>query len=475
MFRSRLDLTEQQVADAAHVTRQMVCLWERGKASLTRDRLVEVLGCVDVPPEAVDEALFADDLGIPSQGLSLPTEPPREERTLIHRAAAAAGQRTAQATRTHLLAERHRETAREHRAWAEQRWSRLAKLSAERQEPIIGALFGDEKSWALAERLCLASAAAASHQASEALRLARLAVRLAERSPGPEAWLLRLCGWCEPFLANATRVGGELSNANKVFVRADDLWARGAAGDPYGLLDGTRRLDLRASLLRQQGHFDEALALLEQALAASPPEAAARLMIIKAATHTRAGDYELALQVLEQTDSRIDEQREPRQLFLHRFSLTNTLCHLERFEAAEPLVTLVETLAADLGNELDQVRTVWLKGKTWAGLGRVAEALAFLSRVRRYFRSKKIAYDFALVTLEVAVLHLDQGRTRLVQELARELLWIFEGQKVHTEALAALTLFCRAAEAEEAGAEWTRSLIKYLYRAQHNPSLHFEP
>lgn len=95
--------------------------------------------------------------------------------------------------------------------------------------------------------------------------------------------------------------------------------------------------------------------------------------------------------------------------------------------------------------------------------------------MRRYLLAKEIAYDFALVSLEVAVLHLEQGRTRLVQGLAREMLWIFETQKVHAEALAALTLFCHAAEEEAAGAEWTRSLIKYLYRAQHNPHLRFEP
>lgn len=75
----------------------------------------------------------------------------------------------------------------------------------------------------------------------------------------------------------------------------------------------------------------------------------------------------------------------------------------------------------------------------------------------------------------MAELHLKQGKTRLVQVIAEEMLWIFKSQKVHKEALAALTLFCRAAREEEADAEWTRGLIKYLYRAQYNPSLRFEP
>jgi hypothetical protein len=61
-----------------------------------------------------------------------------------------------------------------------------------------------------------------------------------------------------------------------------------------------------------------------------------------------------------------------------------------------------------------------------------------------------------------------------VKVLAAEMLWIFEGQKVHQEALAALALFCNAAEKEEARADWTRRLVKYLYRAQYNPELRFE-
>lgn len=413
MFRDSLNLSTEVVAGKARVTVQTVRLWECGRMPLSRDRLVEVLGLLDVPSEAVEEAFLSQATGLPAAGPSLPTEPPREERTLIHRAGAAAGHRAAQATRTHLLAESHRETAREHRAWAVERWSRLAKRPADKQEKLIGALFGDEKSWALAERLCLASAAAAAHRASEALRLAQLAVRVAEHSPGPEPWLLRLLGWCLCFLANAIRVGGELSHANEVFARADDLWTRGVAGDPFGLLDGTHRLDLKASLLTFQGHFVEARHLLDEALVSVGGDHAQRghLLIKKATNLGVVGEYEASLEVLLEAEPLIDEQQALRPLFLHRFTQVANLCHLDRFVAAEPLMVLVETLAANLGNELDQVRTGWLKGLTWAGLGRRAEALAILSRVRHYFRSKEIAHDFALVSQDVAVLQgTDQDR-----------------------------------------------------------------
>lgn len=468
-------LTEEEFGRAAGVTAHAVGRWEKGQVPLTPGQLEEILSPWNVPREAIDAALLAWRLHRPAPEPPSPVEPPEEERRLIDRAAAAAGWSGARAAHAELTLEGRRRQARRHRLWAAEQWSRLARLPAAQQENAVELLLGDERSWALAERLCLASEAAAADRASEALRLARLAVRLAEHHPGPESWRLRLRGWCEPFLANASRVAGDLNAAEAVFAGADDHWQRGAAGDPAGLLDGTRRLDLKASLLRQQGSFGEAIALLDQALAGSPPEAEARLLIKVAATHTRAGDYQLALKALEQAEPRIDEQREPRLLFLHRFSLTNNLCHLDRHGDAEPLAALVEALAEDLGNELDKVRSLWLRGRTRAGLGRREEALAALSEVRRYFRAKEIAYDFALVSLEVALLHLEQRRTQLVRELAEEMLWIFETQKVHEEALAALTLFCHAAREEEAEAGWTRHLIKYLYKARHNPRLRFEP
>jgi tetratricopeptide (TPR) repeat protein len=210
-------------------------------------------------------------------------------------------------------------------------------------------------------------------------------------------------------------------------------------------------------------------------LAGSPPEAEARLLLKKATTHARAGDYELALEVLRQAEPRIDPRRDPRLQCVLLFNRANCLCHLERYREAEPLLPVIEALAADLRTELDGARSLWIRGRAEAGLGRREEAIAALAQVRRYFLTEKIAFDFALVSVELSTLHLEAGRTRLVQELAAEMMWIFDSQRVHQEALAALALFCHAAKAEEAEAEWTRKLVKYLYRAQHNPDLRFEP
>jgi tetratricopeptide (TPR) repeat protein len=468
LFRRRKGATPEKLTRLARVSPATLRLWESGAKPLDRERLVEVLAHLDVPPEAIDAALFGDRL-------AGPPETSGRGRRLVGRAAAAGGWAAMQAARTAVSLDLLRLQAPVHRRWAERVWRRMKRATAPQQERIVDLLQGDERSWALAVRLCDASAAAAAHRADEALRLARLAVRLAGEAPELGRFCQGLLGFCEPFVGNALRVGGDLPAAREAFARADRLWSEGEGSVPAGLLDRTRRLDLKASLLRQDGKHAEALDLLDQALAGSPPEAQARLLLKKATTHARAGDYELALEVLAQAEPRIDPRREPRLVYGYHFSRANNLCHLERYQEAEPLVPMIETLAADLHTDLDKIRSLWTRSRVRAGLGRREEALAMLSRVRRYFHTESIAFDFALASVELAMLYLEKGQTRRVQELATEMMWIFDAQQVHDEALAALALFCQAARAEEADAEWTRRLVKYLYRAQHNPGLRFEP
>jgi transcriptional regulator with XRE-family HTH domain len=462
-FRHSIGKSEEVFAAEVGVSPHTLGRWENGHTPLPRERLEELLAPYEVSPEAIAEALRAHRLGTLPAAPGPPAGPSRPERRLIGQAAEAA--------RAVLDRECRRRWARRHRRWAKDQWSRLRKLPPEKQEKFVVVL-SDERSWALAERITAASVAAAADRADEALRLARLAVRVAEATQ-PESRRLHLLGYCEDFMANSLRVGGDLTAAEEAFARADELWLQGKGSDLMDLLDATRRLDLRASLFMYRERSEEARSLLDEAMQdARTDRARARLLLMKAITLEIAGEYEECLEVLAQAEPLVEAQGDRRMLFTHRYNRAVTLCHLDRYGQVERLLGQISALAGD--KELDCVRLRWLEGRCWAGLGRRAEAVAALAEVRRYFRTEEIAYDFALVSLELAVLHLEQGRTRLVRDLAEEMLWIFEGQKVHTEALSALALFCQAAKAEEAQADWTQCLVKYLYRAQHNPSLRFE-
>jgi hypothetical protein len=94
--------------------------------------------------------------------------------------------------------------------------------------------------------------------------------------------------------------------------------------------------------------------------------------------------------------------------------------------------------------------------------------------VRRVFLEHPLPYDYALASLDLSLVLLEEGRTAEVRTLAEEMLSVFAAQQVHREALAALRLFCEAAKQEAATVELARRVERFLRRAQLDPGLRFE-
>jgi tetratricopeptide (TPR) repeat protein len=157
-----------------------------------------------------------------------------------------------------------------------------------------------------------------------------------------------------------------------------------------------------------------------------------------------------------------------------RFNLLDNLLQAGRLDEAEELLPDLRELTIQLGNDLDILRLRWLEGHLAAGLGRREEAIAALQAVREGFADRKIAYDTALVSLELAVLYLEEGLTSEVKKITGDMVWIFQAQEVAEEALAALQVFCEAVRKEKVTVGLARRMVEYLQKAQHQPELRFE-
>ncbi|HTQ80672.1 MAG TPA: helix-turn-helix domain-containing protein, partial [Thermoanaerobaculia bacterium] len=218
--------------------------------------------------------------------------------------------------------------------------------------------------------------------------------------PGREAWRWRLAGYAWAFVGNAHRVCGDLPAAEAAFQRSAELWRQGAA-EP-GSLSEVRLLELEASLRREQRRLPEALILLNRALAADHAGASkGRLLIKRAKTLEELGDYEEAVANLGRALPFVDGECDPRLALVVHFNLLEALQLLGQQTEVEERLPYVRDLTARLGNQLDLLRLRWVEARVAAARGRSAEALAGFEEVRGEFTARGIAYDAALVTLEL--------------------------------------------------------------------------
>jgi transcriptional regulator with XRE-family HTH domain len=459
-----------ELAEAIGVSWHSIQHYELGKVTPDPATLQRLLDAMELLSEVYDRTVvFLAEVRAARRWFA--REGAASPRLAIENVAAAEAEREESATRGRLGRLQNASRLLEARSRAPQLWRRLQAYPPAVRRALVqeSAEFQDA---ALCELLCEESIRAASDSARRALRLAHLAVLVAGRVPGGEGWRRRVLGYCLAHLANALRVAGRLPVAADVFVTAAELWKAGADEDP-GLLNEARVLHLEASLRRDRRELQEALELLDRALAADRWGETASLLIGKSRALEELGDFTGSIAVLQQAEAQIDRDRDLVKLFSIHHNLAFNLCHLGRHGEAEVRLPEVRTLARRLGNQLHMLRVGWLEAKVAAGRGRTAQGVAAFERVRAGFAQRGIAYDAALVTLELAELYALLGRTADVKVLARKSEHVFRQQGVHREARRALDLFRRAADEERATVELIRGVFAYLQRARHDPRLRY--
>ncbi len=346
---------------------------------------------------------------------------------------------------------------------------------AERWDEVLG----DPRlhSWGLFELLIERSWETTIPDPVHAEELGLLALRLSERLDlsryGAELIEdLRARAWAH--VGNACRTRSELHGAEEAFGKAFDHLEKGT-GDA---LERAILLDLLGSLRRDQRRFQEAVDLLRKAvsifLRIGDRHRAGRSLINMATVHYHAGNPEASIPVLYQSLDLIDAEQEPRLLICARHNLATYLADAGRAVEARDLYRETRPLYRDFGEPFIQNRRQWLKGKIARALGSAVRAESLFLKAREGFLAEGIPYDTALVSLELATLYAEQGRTADLQRLAEEIVPVFASRKIHREALAALVFLKQAIEAQAASLEVIVRVAAFLKRAENDPGLRFE-
>lgn len=282
----------------------------------------------------------------------------------------------------------------------------------------------------------------------------------------------RALSWA--FLGNALRIASDLQGAEEALDRADD-YHRLFETD---LLTEAEILGFRASLRNTQGRFDEAARLLGRAFrlyqAVGDLHQQGRTLILKGMVIGEGGALREAISLLRKGLSRIDAGFEPRLTLAARHNLIWFLNDLGRHVQAESALDESRSLYLEVGNRMHLVRLRWLEGRIALGLDRLDAAGQALALARDAFLEQEIAFDAAMVSLDLAMVHARRGETSEVMRIVVEIVPVFQACQVNPEAIAALLLFREAADAERAAAGFLGRMATYLQRSRRDPELRFE-
>jgi tetratricopeptide (TPR) repeat protein len=307
----------------------------------------------------------------------------------------------------------------------------------------------------------------------EAFHFSELAHVVMQQSPFDQE-MLGVLTLSVASMANASRAVGDRRGAEGHFRHARYLVREHSVTDAAIL---ARIDDLEGSLRKDQRRLPQAEELLTRAVMlyqlADSRVNMARALVNLGATYNLQGKLDQAVEVTRAALQELSPEREPRLYMNGRYNLALFLVESGEPEQAAEVLDADADLYKRYPEPWVQLRLTGLRGKIAQAQGDFAAAETAFLQMRDGFLQEGVGYDAAIVSMDLALLYLRQGRTAELKALAREMLPIFRSQDVHREAVAALALFQEAVREEQITAAFVREIAAYLDAARTDPALRF--
>jgi tetratricopeptide (TPR) repeat protein len=308
----------------------------------------------------------------------------------------------------------------------------------------------------------------------EARNLAHVAHRVVRHSPA-DSTAIEVEALVYGVLGNTYRAAGDLRQADGFFVNARKFVRHNAVREP-GIL--ARIDELEGSLRKDQRRFTEAEEMLSRALilysmSGGLPGEMGRVLVNLGGLYFVQGKNVAAIDMTRMALQLLSPDSHARIYTMARYNLALQLTEIGQHEEAAGILESDATLFARMQEPWTQLRLLCIRGKIAAARGDQPAALRLFEEARAGFIAGGIGFDAAIVSMELALLHLRAGELAAVKALAEEIVEIFKAQDVHREVTAALLLFQKASQREALTVDLVEDLASYLKRARENPELRF--
>jgi tetratricopeptide (TPR) repeat protein len=339
-----------------------------------------------------------------------------------------------------------------------ERLAELASLTEGEQirRVSLGGRFADPE---LIQRLIDRSHAARYRSPKNMLHLAGLAHLAAEAClaevAGGEKLLADLKAKAWKAWGNAQRVCGNLPEAEHALATAFQQYEQGTKSPPILAHLLTQMTSLRIF----QRRFEEAIRFAEESgriyRESESRHELAGTIVQKAIAILYSGEAEAAADLFQLAIPLIDRDEDPYIFLAAHHNLARCYIDLDQPEEALALFVEAKPLYQECKDPLILLRATWQEGQLLREIGHLRSAKAALLHARQGFTEQGLAYETALVSLDLADVYDKLGMPGELRQTIAEAMPIFRSMRLDREVLASLLRLQHTAGLDSPGQDLT--------------------
>jgi hypothetical protein len=309
------------------------------------------------------------------------------------------------------------------------------------------------------------------------VQLAEIAVQhsrlLDTRSLGVLA-VLDLQGRALAELGNAYRVMDQLDLAAITLGKARGFVEMGSGDEALRV----RLQELDASLAADRRQFALASNLLLGVQAFHQQNTdrhlTGRILILRGLYTGYAGEPERAISLLREGLVLVDETRDPSLVYAGVHNQFLFLIDSERYQEARRFRFENSRVLRNNGGRINQARFRWLEGRMDLGMGSYSRAEMTLRDVGQEMREVGLALVSAVVSLDLAVALLAQGKAAEAEAVTLAASDVFQRLHIHREGLVALSMLHSAFKLGQATVKLLQDVTAFFRRLDIDPNSLFD-